>query len=163
MYREGEKRIKVDDLVWVYTDKPNPELNRKFQLFWFGPYQVIEQVTNVIDKVESYGRWTKEPLRITVAVDQLKKCYLSDPETNQGVPVLLRSQDLTPYLEDSTEIVGRITANQFAPHLFEDVNDLLFTFPQEHPKDPPEARSYSLPQTQTHNQQSSPIPSLPPR
>ena len=91
LYREREKRIKVDDLVWVYTDKPNPELNRKFQSFWSGPYRVVKQVTKVIYKVESYGRWTKEPLRITVAVERLKKCYLSDPETNQGVPVALRS------------------------------------------------------------------------
>ena len=37
LYRECEKRIKVDDLVCVYTDKPNPELNRKFQSFWSGP------------------------------------------------------------------------------------------------------------------------------
>ena len=47
LYREHEKRIKVDDLVWVYSDKPNPELNRKFQSFWSGPYRVVEQVTNV--------------------------------------------------------------------------------------------------------------------
>ena len=98
---------------------------------------MIEQVTNVIYKVESYGRCTEEPLRITVAVDRLKKCYLSDPETNQGVPVALRSQDLTPYFEDSSEVVGRIPANQLAPHLFAD--DLPFTVPEEHPEDPPEA------------------------
>ena len=141
LYREREKRIKVDDLVWVHTDKPNPELNRKFQSFWSGPYRVVEQVTNVIYKEESYGRWTREPLRITVAVNRLKKCYLSDPETNEGVPVALQSQDLTPYFEDSTEIVGRIPANQLAPHLFEDVDDLPFTIPEEHPEDPPEAQS----------------------
>ena len=32
LYREREKRIKVDDLVWVYTDKPNPELNREISI-----------------------------------------------------------------------------------------------------------------------------------
>ena len=76
---------------------------------------------------------------------------------------MLRSQDLTPYFEDSTEIVGRIPANQFAPHLFEDVDDLPFTVPEEHPKDPPEIRSYPPLQRQTHYRQSSPIPILPPR
>ena len=106
LYREREQRINVDDLVWIYTNRPNPELNRKFQLFWSGPYRVIEQVTNVIYKVESYRGWTKEPLRITVAVDRLKKCYLSYPDTNQGVPVELNSNDLTPYFQVSTEVVG---------------------------------------------------------
>ena len=86
-------------------------------------------------KVESYRRWTKELLRITVAVDRLKKCYLSNPDTNQRVPVELNSHDLTPYFEVSTEVVGRILASQFTPHLFKNENDLPFTVPDEHPED----------------------------
>ena len=76
---------------------------------------------------------------------------------------MLQSRDLTPYFKDSTEIVGRIPANQFAPHLFEDVDDLPYTIPEEHPEDPPEARSDLPPQTPALNRQSSPMPILPPR
>ena len=33
LYREQHHKISVDDLVWLYTNRPNPNLNRKFQSF----------------------------------------------------------------------------------------------------------------------------------
>ena len=130
LYKEKQLRIRVDDLVWLFTDRPNPDLNRKFQSFWSGPFRVIQQITNVIFKIQSYGRWSSTEITTTAAVDRLKKCYVRDPDTNQGIPVPLRAQDLQPYFEES-ELLGRLKTSEFAPHIFEHEQDLPFAGPPQ--------------------------------
>ena len=94
LYRERQHKINIDDLVWLFTDRANPNLNRKFQSFWSGPYKVIRQLSNTIFEIESYGRWTKNKVVTSAAVDRLKKCYITDPDTNLGVPVELTATDV---------------------------------------------------------------------
>ena len=52
LYRERHHKINIDDLVWLYTDRSNPNLNRKFQSFWSGPYRVTKQISNTIFEIE---------------------------------------------------------------------------------------------------------------
>ena len=80
LYRERQHKINIDDLVWLYTDRANPSLSRKFQSFWSGSYRVVKQLSNTIFEIESYGRWSKNKIITSAAVDWLKKCYISDPE-----------------------------------------------------------------------------------
>lgn len=117
LYRERQHKIVPGDLVWLYTERPDPSLNRKFQSFWSGPYTVLLQVTNTLFKIESYGRWTTSPVVTTVAVDRLKKCYHADPDTNLGIPVSITSEDVRPYY-DHQELLGRIPISDMAPHIF---------------------------------------------
>ena len=108
LYRERQHKINIDDLVWLFTDRANPSLNRKFQSFWSGPYKVVKQLSNTIFEIESYGRWTKTKIVTSAAVDRLKKCYITDPDTNLGVPVELTATDVRPYFRGS-RIIGQTT------------------------------------------------------
>ena len=94
LYRERHHKINIDDLVWLDTVRPNLNLNRKFQSFWSGPYRVTRNVANTLFEIESYGRWTKEQIITTAAVDRLKKCYVDDPDTNLGGPIELTAADV---------------------------------------------------------------------
>ena len=134
LYRERHHKINVDDLVWLYTDRSNPNLNRKFQSFWSGPYKVVKQLSNTIFEIESYGRWSRNKITTSAAVDRLKKCYVSDPETNLGVPVELTATDVRPYFEEQ-ELLGRIPASEFAPHVFDKEQELPLSLPADQPRD----------------------------
>ena len=134
LYRERQHKINIDDLVWLFTDRANPSLNRKFQSFWSGPYKVVKQLSNTIFKIESYGRWTKNKIVTSAAVDRLKKCYITDPDTNLGVPVELTATDVRPYFEDQ-ELLGRLPASEFAPHVFDKEQELPMTLPSPSPRD----------------------------
>ena len=134
LYRERQHKINVDDLVWLFTDRANPNLNRKFQSFWSGPYKVVKQLSNTIFEIESYGRWTKNKVVTSTAVDRLKKCYVTDPDTNLGVPVELTATDVRPYFEDQ-ELLGRLPASEFAPHVFDKEQELPMTLPSPSPRD----------------------------
>ena len=94
LYRERHHKININDLVWLYTDRPNLNLNRKFQSFWSGPYRVTRNLANTLFEIESYDRWMKEKIVTTAAVDRLKKCYVHDPDMNLGVPVELTAADV---------------------------------------------------------------------
>ena len=98
-YREQHHKINVDNLVWLYTDRPNPNLNRKFQSLWYGPYHVIRNLANILCEIESNGRWTKEKIVMTASVDKSKKCYVLDPDTNLGIPVEVMAAYVRPYFE----------------------------------------------------------------
>ena len=76
LYRERHHKSNIDDLVWLYTDRPNPNLHRKFQSFWSGHYRVIRTLANTLFEIESYGQWTKERIVTTAAVDHLKNGLL---------------------------------------------------------------------------------------
>ena len=138
LYRERHHKINVDDLVWLYTDRPNPNLNRKFQSFWSGPYRVVRNLANTLFEIESYGRWTKEKLVTTAAVDRLKKCFVADPDTNLGVPVELTAADVRPYFEHQ-ELLGRLPASDFAPHLFDEGQSLPFSLPPSRSEEGPQS------------------------
>ena len=103
--------------MWLYTDRAIPNLNRKFQSFWSGPYRVIKQTSNTIFEIESYGRWSKQKIVTSAAVDRLKKCFVADPETNLGVPVDLTAADVHPYFEDQ-ELPGTATSIRFLSSCF---------------------------------------------
>ena len=120
--------------MWLYTERANPNFNRKFQSFCSGPYRVVKQLSNTIFEVESYGRWSKNKIITSAAVDRLKKCYISDPETNMGVPVELTATDVRPYFEDQ-ELLGRLPASEFAPHFFDKEQELPMTLPADSPRD----------------------------
>ena len=134
LYRERQHKINIDDLVWLFTDRANPNLNRKFQSFSSGPYKVVKQLSNTIFEIESYGRWTKNKIVTSAAVDRLKKCYVTDPDTNLGVPVELTATDVRPYFEDQ-ELLGRLPASDFAPHVFDKEQELPMTLPSPSPRD----------------------------
>ena len=134
LYRERHHKINIDDLVWLYTDRPNPNLNRKFQSFWSGPYRVTRNLANTLFEIESYGRWTKEKIVTTATVDRLKKCFVNDPETNLGVPVELTAADIRPYFEHQ-ELLGRLPASDFAPHIFDEDQNLPFSLPSDQAKE----------------------------
>ena len=134
LYRERQHKINIDDLVWLYTDRANPNLNRKFQSFWSGPYRVVKQLSNTIFEIESYGRWSKSKIITSAAVDRLKKCYITDPETNLGVPVELTATDVRPYFEDQ-DLLGRLPASDFAPHVFDQEQELPMALPADSPRD----------------------------
>ena len=129
LYRERHHKINIDDLVWFYTDRLNLNLNRKFQSFGSGPYRVICQLSNTIFELKSYGRWSKERIVTSAALDRLMECYVADPETNLGVPVELTAANVHPYFEHQ-ELLGRLQASDFAPHVFDKEQELplaLFT------------------------------------
>ena len=134
LYRERHHKINIDDLVWLYTDRSNPSLNRKFQSFWSGPYKVVKQLSNTLFEIESYGRWSKNKIITSAAVDRLKKCYASDPETNLGIPVELTAADVRPYFE-SQDLLGRIPSSEFAPHIFDNEQELPLSIPSDQPRD----------------------------
>ena len=134
LYRERQHKINIDDLVWLYTDRANPNLNRKFQSFWSGPYRVVKQLSNTIFEIESYGRRSKSKVITSAAVDRLKKCYITDPETNLGVPVELTATDVRPYFEDQ-ELLGRLPASDFAPHVFDKEQELPMALSTDVPRD----------------------------
>ena len=134
LYRERHHKINVDDLVWLYTDRPNPNLHRKFQSFWSGPYRVIRNLANTLFEIESYGRWTKEKIVTTAAVNRLKKCFVADPDTNLGIPVELTAANARPYFEHQ-ELLGRLPASDFAPHLFDEGQQLPFSLPPDPPEE----------------------------
>ena len=142
LYKEKHERIRVDDLVWLHTERSNPNLCQKFQTYWTGPYKVLLQVTNVMYKIESYGRWTKDRLVVTVAIDRLKKCYVTDPEVNTGIPVNLTAADVRPYYEQQ-ELLGRLPISDFAPHIFTDANSLPHTIDDEEEFFPIPTQSYA--------------------
>ena len=129
LYHKRQHKINIDDLVWLYTDRANPNLNRKFQ-----SYKVVKQLSNTIFEIESYGRWTKNKIDTSAAVDRLKKCYITDPDTNLGVPVELTATDVRPYFEDQ-ELLGRLPASEFAPHVFDQEQELPMTLPSPSPRD----------------------------
>ena len=56
-------------------------------------------------------------------MDRLKKCYVTDPETNLGVPVELTAADVRPYFEHQ-HLLGRLPAFEFAPHVFDKEQEL---------------------------------------
>ena len=60
----------------------------------------------------------------------MKKCYVSDPDTNQGTPVELTANNLRPYYEEQ-RIVGRIPASDFALHIFGEKEILPFSVSHE--------------------------------
>ena len=134
LYRERHHKINIDDLVWLYTDRSNPSLNRKFQSFWSGPYKVVKQLSNTLFEIESYGRWSKDKIITSAAVDRLKKCYASDPETNLGIPVELSAADVRPYFENQ-DLLGRIPSSEFAPHIFDNEQELPLSIPSDQPRD----------------------------
>ena len=129
LYRERYHKINIGDLVWLYTDRPNPSLNRKFQSFWSGPYRVTCNLVNTLFEIESYGRWRKEKIVPTAAVDWLKKCFVADPDPNLGVPVELMAANVQPYFEQ--ELLGRLPASDFALNLFDEGQNLPFSLPPD--------------------------------
>ena len=141
LYRERHHKINVDDLVWLYTDRPNPNLNRKFQSFWSGPYRVLQQLSNTIYKIESYGRWSRNVIVVSAAVDRLKKCYVNDPDTNLGIPVDITARDVRPYFENQ-ELLGRIPIADFAPHTFYDEDELPHSAPRDDNDERPMGQYY---------------------
>ena len=126
LYQEKARAIQIDDLVWLFTKRPNPGLNRKFQSFYSGPYRVMKQVSNTIFDIQSYGKWCTETINTTAAVDRLKKCTIRDPETNEGIPIDLKASDVAPYFEEGEEALGKIPASHFSPHLFDESSPLPF-------------------------------------
>ena len=122
LYSEFHKRLVVGDLVYLYTPRANPQLNRKFQSFWSGPYRIIERLSNVMFVIQSHGNWTTQEVRVTVAVDRLKRCTISNPDTNAGVPIALTAEDLIPYGDEGQELMGSenggFHASLTSPHMF---------------------------------------------
>ena len=76
----------------------------------------------------------EEKIITSAAVDRLKKCYISDPETNLRVPIELTVTDVRPYFEDQ-ELLGRLTASEFAPHVFDKEQEFPMTLPATSPCD----------------------------
>ena len=67
-------------------------------------------------------------------MDRLKKCYVTDPETNLGVPVELTASDVRPYFEHQ-DLLGRLPASEFAPHVFDKEQELPLSLSPGQPRD----------------------------
>ena len=138
--------------MWLYTDRANPNLNRKFQSFWSGPYRVTRILASTLFEIESYGRWTKEKIVTSASINRLKKCFIADPDTNLGIPVELTAADVRPYFEHQ-DLLGRIPTSDFAPHILDKEQQLPLSLPADQPRDvppivSPEARSTTTPATE---------------
>ena len=64
----------------------------------------------------------------------MKKCFVNDPDTNLGVPIELTAADVRPYFEHQ-ELLGRFPASDFAPHIFDQDQNLPFSLPADQPKE----------------------------
>ena len=89
----------------------------------------------------------------STSVDRWKKCYISDPDTNLGIPVELTAADVRPYFEHQ-ELLGQIPASDFAPHILDKELQLPLSLPTDQPRDvpptvPPEASSSTTPVTES--------------
>ena len=88
----------------------------------------------------------------SASVDRLKKCFIADPDTNLGIPVELTAADVRPYFEHQ-DLLGRIPASDFAPHVLDKEEQLPLSLPTDQPRDvppivPSEARSMTTPATE---------------
>ena len=88
----------------------------------------------------------------SASVDRLKKCFIADPDTNLGIPVELTAADVRPYFEHQ-DLLGRIPASDFAPHILDKEQQLPLSLPTDQPRDVqptvlPEARSSTAPATE---------------
>ena len=70
----------------------------------------------------------------SAAIDRLKKCYVADPETNLGVPIELTATDVRPYFENQ-ELLRRLSASEFAPHVFDKEQELPLALFSDRPRD----------------------------
>ena len=88
----------------------------------------------------------------SASVDRLKKCFIADPDTNLGIPVELTAVDVRPYFEHQ-ELLGRIPASDFSPHILDKEQQLPLSLPADQPQDIPpivlpEACSTTTPATE---------------
>ena len=67
----------------------------------------------------------------TAAVDQLKKCFVADPDTNLGIPIELTAADIRPYFEHQKLLLSGLPASDFASHLFDEGQHLPFSLPSD--------------------------------
>lgn len=119
-YNSRNQSMNVGDLVWLYTPRSDPELNRKFQSYWTGPWKIKRFITNVLLDVETHGRWTTKPEQATVSLNRLKKCVLKEEDINYGVPIDLTSLDIE---DPESEVEGpRVRSDVLAPHVRDTVD-----------------------------------------
>ncbi|MCG8671556.1 MAG: DDE-type integrase/transposase/recombinase, partial [Pseudomonadales bacterium] len=68
-------RLNPGDLVWLYTPRPVPGVGRKFQLYWTGPWVILEKVSDVLYRIEPSGNWNQRPVEVVVSIDRMKRYY----------------------------------------------------------------------------------------
>ena len=66
LYSERHHKISVDDLVWLCTDRPNPNLNRKFLIF-------LDRSLTCDTKSGQHSFWN----RILRSMDEGEDCYVN--------------------------------------------------------------------------------------
>ena len=143
LYNEREKRIKVGDLVWLYTPRPKLGVSRKFQNFWSGPFKVISQISNVLFRIKTHGSWSTEDIETVVAVDRIKKCILENPEINLSIPIELTAEDLLVD-DEGAERLG-IDLEELSPYIRPVDGDLTKELIQ-----PPRAKQTIAPKSSTN-------------
>ena len=71
-----------NDLVWLYT--PKAQLSSKFEIWWSGPWKIVQQQTPVTYKIESTD--CDAPRTSVVAVDRLRRYHPSPESTSLDFP-----------------------------------------------------------------------------
>ena len=71
-YHLNVKSFGPGQLVWVFTPAISPEVSKKLQTFWTGPWTIIEKLSDVLFRVQSPASWSlRSPIQV-VSIDRLR-------------------------------------------------------------------------------------------
>ena len=94
---QGEP-LDTGDLVWLFTPvikdrtaEGIPRPTRKHASFWTGPWKIQRKISNVLFVIETYGKWNRRELVLTISIDRLSRFHQQD---QAGPPRDLRLRDL---------------------------------------------------------------------
>jgi len=74
------KPLEVDNLVWLYIPviKIREMKNKKHLVFWYGPFKILEKISDVMYRIQTHGDWNRRVLTEVVSIDRLRR-YKANP------------------------------------------------------------------------------------
>ena len=72
---EDTELFEEHDSAWLFTPVVDTALGKKLSTFWSGPWRIVRKVNPVVFEITSEGDWNSKQLRVTAAIDRLKKYY----------------------------------------------------------------------------------------
>ena len=97
LYGNKKDAIQPGEKVWLFTSKLSGD--RKLAIPYTGPWRVVQQTSRTLRTIQPEGNWCRQPLNITVSMNQLKRCH-GDESAPQQVEFDLRQ------LEDADDVEG---------------------------------------------------------
>ena len=79
-YLKAKQGYKPGDLAWLFTPVSKPNLARKLQNHWSGPWTVTRVLSAVLYEILAPPNWNLPEPRQVVAVDRLAPFRLTEPE-----------------------------------------------------------------------------------